>query len=142
MPSPPDARLPDVRRIGSLAQRRAALAEAELLRAQRASEAARQALADARQALADCIVDVAERRAALRAACQADPGDSPMLRRWRQADQAQIDRIDVARRLVADRERERDAAELALGEALDRQRALARRREKYTLIEAELREDG
>lgn len=141
-PAPPDPRLPGVRRIGALASRRATLAEAELLRAQRASEAAAAALAAAEQALSDCIDDVAAQRAALRAACQAEPGGSPVLKRWRHADQAQLDRVPPARQAVADRQRECDAAELALGEAADRHRALARRREKYALLEEQLRDDA
>jgi hypothetical protein len=116
------------------------LAEAELVRAQRASEAAARALVEAEQALLDCIADVAEQRVALRTACQAERGGAPVLRRWRQDDQAQIDRIPPARQAVAERQRERDAAELALGEASDRHRALARRREKYALLEEELRD--
>lgn len=139
-PAPPDPRLPGVRRIGALAGRRAALAEAALLRAQGACEAARRAAEDAAQALRDCIDDVSACRAALRAARQAAPGGSPELRRWRQEDQAQIDRIGVARQLVADRRLDRDAAELALSEAIDHQRVLARRREKYTLLEERLRD--
>ncbi|OWQ49220.1 hypothetical protein CDL60_00260 [Roseateles noduli] len=129
-----------MRRIGALASRRATLAEAELARAQRASEEAAQALNDAEQALSDCIADVAAQRDALRAACQAEPGGAPVLRRWRQDDQAQIDRIAPARQSVVDRQNLRDAAELALGEASARHRALARRREKYTLLEEELRD--
>ncbi|ANH70973.1 hypothetical protein [Mitsuaria sp. 7] len=130
-----------MRRIGALASRRATLAEAELSRAQRASETAAQAVVAAEQALQDCIADVAARRAELLAARQAEPGGAPVLKRWRQEDQAQIDRIAPARRTVSDRERERDAAELALADAADRHRTLARRREKYTLLEEELRDD-
>lgn len=141
-PAPPDPRIPGVRRIGALASRRASLAEAELLRAQRASEAAAQALAASEQALRDCIADVAAQRDALRDACQAEPGGMPVLRRWRHADQAQLDRVPPARQAVVDRQRERDAAELALGEAADRHRALARRREKYALLEEQLRDEA
>ncbi|OWQ93561.1 hypothetical protein CDN99_03610 [Roseateles aquatilis] len=116
------------------------MADAELLRAQRASENAQRALIDADHALRACIADVALQRDQLRAACQAEAGEARSLQRWREDDQAQIDRIEVSRRHVADRARDRDAAELALGEALDRQRALARRREKYSLLEEQLRE--
>ncbi|HEY1395927.1 hypothetical protein [Roseateles sp.] len=141
-PAPPDPRIPGVRRIGALASRRASLAEAELRRAQRASEAAAQALTAAEQALIDCIADVAVQRDALRAACQAEPGGSPVLTRWRQADQAQLARVPPARQAVVDRQRACDAAELALGEAADRHRALARRREKYALLEEQLRDEA
>jgi hypothetical protein len=141
-PATPDPRIPGVRRIGALASRRATLAEAELVRAQRASEAAAQALTAAEQALCDCIDDVAAQRAALRSACQAEPGGSPVLRRWRHADQAQLDRVPPARQAVVDRQRACDAADLRLGEASDRHRALARRREKYALLEEQLRDDA
>ena len=141
-PAPPDARIPGVRRVGALASRRATLAEAALLRAQRAGEAAAQALVSAEQALSDCIADVAARRAALRTACQAAPGGSPVLKRWRQADQAQLDRVPPARQAVVDRQRACDAAELALAEAAALHRALARRREKYALIEEQLRDEA
>jgi hypothetical protein len=137
-PPPPDPRIAGVRRIGALASRRATLAEAELARAQRAAEEAAHALTEAELALSDCIADVAAQREALRAACQSEPGGAPVLRRWRRDDQAQIDRIAPARQAVTDRQSERDDAELALGEASARHRALVRRREKYALLEEEL----
>lgn len=139
-PPPPDPRLPGVRRIGALAHRRAALAEAELARAQRACDDARLAADEAEQALQDCIADVAVRRKALLEARQAEPGGSPDLRRWRQADQAQIDRIGAARDELEARKEALAAAEAALLDVLVRQRALARRREKYTLLEERLRD--
>ncbi len=141
-PAPPDPLLPGVRRLGLLATRRAALAEAEFSRAKRASDEAAEALAQAQQALADCIDDVAAQRSALRQACQAARGGEPVLRRWRQEDQRELDRIPAARRVVADCQREHDAAELALADAAARHRALARRREKFSLLEEQLRDGG
>lgn len=140
-PAAPDARLPGVRQIGALAARRAMLADAELARARRADTMARDALADAEQALSDCIVDVALQRDRLLSERQADPGDGSALRRWRQQDQAQIDRIGVARRCVAARERDRDEAQIEFVRAADRQRTLTLRREKYVLLEEQLSQD-
>lgn len=129
-----------MRQIGALAQRRATLAEAELARAKRAAEQAHQDVAAAREALQACIEDVAVQREALRAACQAEAGGAPTLHRWRHADQKQLDRIPVARAELTAREQAQEAADLALGEASDRHRALARRREKYVSIEEQLRD--
>lgn len=139
---PPDPRLPAVRRIGALAQRRAALAEAELARVKRAAEQAHQDVVAARQALQACIEDVSVQRDALRAACQAESGGAPTLNRWRHADQKQLERIPVARAELQAREQAREAVDLALGEASDRHRALARRREKYVSIEEQLRDEA
>ncbi len=139
-PPTPDPLLPGVRRLGALAGRRAMLAEAALSRAKRASDEAERALADAERALIDCVADVAARRTALREACQAESGGELALRRWRQKDQREIDRIPPARQGVADCRSACDAAQLALAEAAARHRRLASRREKFSLLEEQLRD--
>ncbi|UXH79527.1 type III secretion protein [Roseateles amylovorans] len=139
-PAPPDARLPDVRKIAAIAGRRVIMADIELRRAQLAADNAAHAHVQAEQALMDHIDWVAAERSRLSEECQQGTRDAGALRRWRQRDQALIDSVGPMRQAVDDRFRELEDAQLALAQALGRQRALSRRNEKYGILIEKLTE--
>ncbi|WAC75182.1 hypothetical protein OU995_10970 [Roseateles sp. SL47] len=130
----PDARLPPLRAIESLATRRARLAEAALARARHAQALARQALEAARQALDERVSFVASERARLVVERQNSVEASTALKRWREADQQLINSIPPCRALVAQRQQALEAADLALVRAQDEHRKRSKRREKFDML--------
>lgn len=138
--TPPDPRIPDVRRLEALAERRLRLADAALLRARREAEAAEQALAQAEQALADQITHVADERQRLLAERQALAGASGALRIWRQEDERLLASIPPRRHAVTQARAVHEEAETALYEAMEVQQRLSRKKEKYSLLIEQLLE--
>lgn len=133
-PAAVDPRLPDVRKISAMAAHRLVMADIELGRAQAAADQAALAHAQAEQALADHLDWVASERARLSQECQQTAADAGTLRRWRQKDQSMIDSVAPRRHAVEDRWQEHEQAQVALAQAVGRQRAQARRNEKYGIL--------
>lgn len=104
--------------------------------------AATQALRDAEQALVDQVAYVAAERVRLREERQAEAAAASALQTWRHREAQLMASIAPRQQAVGHCRHACDDAEVALFEALERQRSLNRRKEKYGLLIEQLADSG